>query len=173
MIILLPIKNSRNYIDNQGNVWRDRKGKLIKCRPTLTPEGYFRVWINNKAQFVHRLLATVFYGEPQEGNQARHLDSNPTNNRLGNVKWGTRKENEEDKIANGTHSSQIKKSKYSDELIKEIAKSILPISILSEKYGIRRKHIYMMKNPNHYKYLPREINKSIDARCNGGGRGQI
>lgn len=56
-----------------------------------------------KAFAVHRLVLEAFVGPRPEGMECRHLDGDPTNNRLENLRWGTHKENERDKIRHGTN----------------------------------------------------------------------
>lgn len=51
---------------------------------------------------VHTLVLEAFVGPCPEGMQCRHLDGNPANNRLGNLKWGTAKENADDRTRHGT-----------------------------------------------------------------------
>jgi hypothetical protein len=45
---------------------------------------------------VHRLVLEAFVGPRPEGMECRHLDGDPSNNRLGNLQWGTPKENRQD-----------------------------------------------------------------------------
>lgn len=44
-------------------------------------------------QLVHRLVAAAFLGPCPDGQEVRHLDGDPTNNRLDNLAYGTRTEN--------------------------------------------------------------------------------
>jgi NUMOD4 motif/HNH endonuclease len=48
---------------------------------------------------VHKLVKLAFTG-PSRGRQVRHLDDNPQNCHLSNLKYGTRKQNEQDKKRN-------------------------------------------------------------------------
>jgi hypothetical protein len=57
---------------------------------------------------IHRLVLSVFDREPLPGEQAAHLDGNKDNNRLDNLKWCTKLENEAHKIIHGTHLSGAK-----------------------------------------------------------------
>lgn len=53
---------------------------------------------------VHILVAVAFLGERQEGQEARHLDGDPANNRLTNLRYGTSSENSLDQVRHGTHA---------------------------------------------------------------------
>jgi hypothetical protein len=48
---------------------------------------------------VHTLVLTAFVGPRQDGMEACHNDGNPLNNRLVNLRWGTRADNMRDMIA--------------------------------------------------------------------------
>lgn len=47
---------------------------------------------------VHRLVLLTFVGPCPEGMECRHLDGNPTNNSLDNLKWGIRSDNLRDRV---------------------------------------------------------------------------
>lgn len=53
--------------------------------------------------YVHRLVLAAFVGPCPEGMEVRHLDGNPANNRLENLKYGTVSENRFDSVRHGTH----------------------------------------------------------------------
>jgi hypothetical protein len=51
---------------------------------------------------VHRLVLLAFVGPPPTPkHQAAHWDDNRRDNRLSNLRWATKRENEDDKIKNG------------------------------------------------------------------------
>lgn len=52
---------------------------------------------------VHRLVLITFTGNPPVGHEVLHRDGNPENNRLSNLRWGTRAENIRDQVGHGTH----------------------------------------------------------------------
>lgn len=51
---------------------------------------------------VHRVVLLAFMGHPQQGQEARHLDGDQTNNTLRNLRWGSHTENMRDSILHGT-----------------------------------------------------------------------
>jgi hypothetical protein len=53
-------------------------------------------------QYIHRLVALAFHGEPPSGAVARHLDGNKLNNRAANLAWGAYAENTADSYRHGT-----------------------------------------------------------------------
>lgn len=47
----------------------------------------------HKTMKIHRLVCEAFNGEPEPGQICMHDDENPANNKPGNLKWGTQKQN--------------------------------------------------------------------------------
>lgn len=54
-----------------------------------------------KTYRVHRIVLEAFVGTCPEGKEALHWDDDSSNNRLENLRWGTKSENSFDKIRNG------------------------------------------------------------------------
>ena len=50
----------------------------------------------------HIMVCEAFHGPCPENHECRHLDGKSDNNRPGNLKWGTRLENQRDRITHGT-----------------------------------------------------------------------
>lgn len=57
---------------------------------------------------VHQLVLLAFDRPCPDGMEVRHLDSNPANNALTNLTYGTRKENAQDRVQNGTDNNARK-----------------------------------------------------------------
>lgn len=80
------------------------KGRIRKL--TVQPNGYnyvtFRRDGKTYCRQVHRIVLDSFRPAPAEGLDVRHLNNVRTDNRLENLTWGTRSENERDKAAHGT-----------------------------------------------------------------------
>lgn len=55
--------------------------------------GYYIVHINGKIYYVHRLLAITYIENPENKKEIDHIDGNPRNNSLDNLRWATHKEN--------------------------------------------------------------------------------
>lgn len=53
---------------------------------------------------IHKLVLETFVGKKPYGMQARHLDGNKLHNTIDNLKWGTCKENQADRLLHGTSS---------------------------------------------------------------------
>ena len=82
-----------------------RRGKILS--PVIGPKGYLQVTLSNGhlGNFkIHCLVLEAFVGPRPKGAVTRHLDGDPGNSRLANLTWGTRSENEQDKVLHGTSS---------------------------------------------------------------------
>lgn len=86
---------SVRYIDARGRV---RKSRLME--PIVHTNGYPCVRLTKARKrirrSVHQLVLEAFVGPKPENQCARHLDGNPLNNQLSNLKWGTYSENAKD-----------------------------------------------------------------------------
>lgn len=89
---------------------RASKGKKLKSRPSKAG-GYPLVTLSRSSSttscYIHRLVLEAFVGPAPTGMECRHLDGNPENNSVENLKWGTRYENIHDQIRHGTHNKFI------------------------------------------------------------------
>jgi hypothetical protein len=57
----------------------------------------------SRAHYVHRLVLEAFVGPCPPGMETRHLNGDPSDNRLVNLAWGTPSENNLDRVKHGTH----------------------------------------------------------------------
>lgn len=119
---------------------REVKGQLIAGAPD--PGGYIKaaLWKAGRAKtfLVHQLVLRAFVGEPTAGQEVRHLDGNPANNRADNLAWGTRKENMADQYAHGTRvqGSRHPKAKITPEMVHAITRSAATGVSLARKFGL-------------------------------------
>lgn len=118
--------------------------------------GYFAVDLQFKGihykRYVHRLILETFVGPCPIGYQCRHLDGNPLNNNLKNLKWGTRSENQMDRLLNGRDNrgekhGMNKLSKNDVLKIRELARS-------------KNKKIRKIDNGGNYKEIAKSFGVS-------------
>jgi len=103
-------------------------GRILK--PQIYHNKYLYVTLCKNTQkkklLIHRLVLEAFVGFCPSGLECRHLDGNRQNNKLNNLKWGTRSENQYDSIKHGTrfqpdnHGSKQWLAKLTDNKVKEI-----------------------------------------------------
>lgn len=89
-------------------IWAEYKSKILK---PSNNNGYLQVilMILNKEgkekrdnRNIHKLVLETFIGPCPNNMECRHLDGNRQNNQLSNLKWGTKKENQNDRKRHGT-----------------------------------------------------------------------
>lgn len=157
-----PVKDFFGYeVSNIGRVRSRRHSKVpegssipdhIKprlLRQVSTKLGYLRVFLyssrSGKARYltryVHVLVLKAFVGDPPLRYQCRHLNGCSSDNRLINLKWGTVRENHEDRRRHGTMpvgekhtNSKLKRFQVLE--IRAMAKRNLPYSEIALKYGV-------------------------------------
>ncbi len=106
---------------------------------------------------IHTLVAKYFIGErPKDKQLIRHLDSNPTNNNITNLAYGTYLENENDKIQNGTWNMRNGGAKLTPKQVIEIrnkADKGESQKNLGVEYGVSRPTITRIINNKIWKML--------------------
>jgi len=75
-----------------GLITRLYKGRLLKPAKS-TRSGHVGVSLRSKTYHVHTLVLRTFVGPPPAGLECLHLNHNGADNRLDNLKYGTRREN--------------------------------------------------------------------------------
>lgn len=83
-----------------GSYLVSNDGKIKRYEKELQPRiihGYYQASLceNGKVKnyYVHRLVLTLFKGDCPEGHECDHIDRNPLNNHIDNLRWVTRYEN--------------------------------------------------------------------------------
>ncbi len=134
-----PIPNYPGYIaGSDGSVWSNRtRGaatryavhteKWRKLKPAYMT-GYPVVTLcahgKKQSRHVHVIVLLTFVGPPLPKQECRHLDGSRDNNRLTNLRWGTRVENHQDKIDHGRsrRGELNNKAKATDNIVRLIRK---------------------------------------------------
>lgn len=100
------VRSVDRVVTNRHGWPRSYKGRILKLGKDSN--SYLQVGLSKNGRsryfFVHRLVLTAFVSPRPPGLQCRHMDGDSTNNRLGNLKWGTRQENYKDSIRHGTNA---------------------------------------------------------------------
>lgn len=101
-----PIPDTPGYsVSNTGLVRSEHRVLMMKngVQKTVTQKilspfsagsGYLMVHLGNaKREYIHRLVALAFIGEPPCGTEVNHKDENKHNNRVDNLEYLTRSQN--------------------------------------------------------------------------------
>ncbi len=99
-----PIAGFPNYsVTEDGRVFYAPPPRELK--QNVNKGGYPCVGIENEGLRqtfpVHKLVLDTYVGPRKEGELCRHRDGDRKNNRLGNLSWGTSKENAADRTLHG------------------------------------------------------------------------
>ena len=79
------IFDGKYVIFDNGDIWSNLSKKFIK--PLLTKKGYYKVNINNKQYYIHRLVAQSFIDNPNNLPIINHINENKIDNRIENLEW--------------------------------------------------------------------------------------
>ena len=114
-----PIDGKQGYFaDSDGNIYtlwtnKDYHGLVMQARfKKLTfsksKSGHLVVSFGrNDKELVHRVIYKTFVGEVPNGNVIRHLNDDPSDNRVSNLAAGTQKENMMDAGKNGRFKTKL------------------------------------------------------------------
>lgn len=124
-------------------------GRLLKPLPNT--DGYLTVKLSGgKTTPIAPLVAKTFIGPRPEGHQVRHLDCNKVNNWVGNLAYGTPKENIADSIALGVHieGSRVHCAKLTLEQVLDIRSRAKYYGLnqdLAREFGVRHDWISKLR----------------------------
>lgn len=94
-----------------GRVRNSHTGHVLKPGMNKTT-GHLHVSLTHegvgKTLKVHRLVAHAFIPNPDNMPFVLHWDDGPSNNVVGNLRWGTPSDNLRDRVRNGIHHNAVK-----------------------------------------------------------------
>lgn len=155
-----PIPNWDGYFAcREGFIGTTKRGEFRTMSSIKAHDGHLYVFLYSngvmKKQWVHRLILLTFSGQPPEGQESRHLNGNPSDNRIENLAWGTRQENQLDRIIHGT-SNRGERS-WSHKLtaidVLAIRQRIESCRLLAKEYGVSHTTILYARNGHHWREL--------------------
>lgn len=89
---------------------------------------------------IHRMVLEAFVGPCPPGMECRHFpDRDPSNNRLENLRWGTRRQNMRDKFIHGTHlhGERSPNAKINDSQAKAIIQLLRTGKLMQKEIAAR------------------------------------
>lgn len=148
-----------NYKDN-GRAWRRERILAVDNtgwkypRVCLSRDGAARNWA------VHRLVCGSFHGPPPTPtHQVAHSDGSRRNNRAGNLRWATGKENADDCILHGTRlrGEKLWNAKLTEDDVKAIRAEHQgkygDLERLAKSYGLTRAAIGHIVKRRSWKHI--------------------
>jgi len=144
------------FISRYGQVWSTRRNRVTCLSPMRHTYGYHVVNLyhdgERHAQYVHRLVLLTFDRPSEEGEMCRHLDGDPSNNHIDNLKWGTSKENQLDRVRHGTdcRGSDHYNAKLTEDQVFEIRclceREPLERGTISEAFSVSKELVTQIAN---------------------------
>lgn len=153
--------------------YRHYRAAIQKQKPM--PNGYWICSVNGKNTLVSRLVCMAFHGAPPTDlHEACHLNRRQPDNRPANLKWGTHKENEQDKVAHGTSpkGSRNGAAVISEDLVPEIFREFVTSkgSDVAAKFGIDKSIIFPIIRREMWAHVPIDIDLISAAQAAGAAR---
>ena len=123
---------------------------------------------------VHALVLTAFVGPCPVGEECLHGYGDPANNRLGNLRWGTRLENVADTYRHGTrrHGETHPGAKLSDAQVLAIRQAVVGRSFaeVAREFGICGGTVRQIALRETWQHLPVQlIDRAADADSRDDG----
>lgn len=141
-------------VSNLGEVRRVGSEQPLKLSTKKGRHPYQRAHLcqDGKAKYilVHRLVLEAFVGACPKGHQCLHLDNNPRNNRLDNLKWGTPKENHSTINRQGESNGR---ARLTTDDVAFIRSYTGPLKDLVAKYDMSYNHITNIRSNIAWKHV--------------------
>ncbi len=154
-----------NYPDymagTDGSVWSTKSGRLVRMKATLDrSNGRPRLNLRapgvgpnrSRLSYVGRIVLETFVGPPPDGaDQCCHFpDRDPLNCSLGNLRWGTYKDNTQDQRIHGTlvggeHHGMARLSNETVASIRALGPSFTRAAI-ARRFGVSASHVTNIVN---------------------------
>lgn len=151
------------YVSKDGRVLSVKKKTPIIMKQISSKDGHKYVFMydNGKMKkiWVHQAVLMAWDRFPNPGEETRHLNDIPDDNRLENLCWGTRLENAEDKRRNGglPIGEKSGRHKLTEKQVLEIREKFSgdkSSTDLSKEYGLSKNSILEIVNGKTWKHLP-------------------
>jgi transposase len=158
--------------------WTKLKGNQIQG-------GYIQLILTSEFKQYHRLIHDLiledFVGPVPPGLECRHLDGNPRNNHLDNLRWGTHVENMEDRKRHGRApvGSKCKNAKITEEDVLravEMHKGGWSIISIAKHFGVDRSRftrIFQKQEWTHVGIDPKQRDPILTYRSRRLSKDQV
>lgn len=150
-------------VGSDGSVWscRDFHGGTTRewhrMKPGRHKFGYPQVYLcicgSRKMFQIHRLVLMAFVGLCPEGMECRHLNSDPTDNRLENLCWGSHRENVLDMVRAGRRpewrGERSGNAKVAEQDIRDIRAAFAAGELqreIAQRYGLTQGYVSEIVN---------------------------
>jgi hypothetical protein len=112
-------------------------------------------------RYVHHLVLEAFVGPRPKGMECCHWDDDATNNRLSNLRWGTRLDNMQDRIRNGRAKAPFGEANGNAKLTADQASEIralrvlgVPTRTLARRFNVSRSLVQFIERGRVWRHAP-------------------
>lgn len=124
----------------------------------------------------HHLVLNAFSGLRGEAQECRHLNGDPSDNRLANLIWGSKQENADDKRAHGTmmdgRTHPLAKLDTAKVVsIREMWAAGESCSTIAKEFGISTTTALQAAHGQRWKFVPLNLTPRVAKRPTHCGRG--
>lgn len=104
------IRSLDRVLPQKNGIPRPVRGRILK--PWKTHSGHLQIDLNRDGEVerrtVHRVVIETFRGHPSPGQECCHINGDPSDNRVSNLRWDTKSANFRDSIRHGTNKETRK-----------------------------------------------------------------
>lgn len=127
---------------------RGPSGKVLKHY--VCPRGYRHVLIRHRKLAIHHAVLLAFGFERPPGAECRHLDGDPGNNSLGNLRWGTSAENAADRLGHGRtgFGEDGSAARLTTEQVLAIKRDSRSSRLVGRDYGVAHTTVLQIRRGN-------------------------
>jgi hypothetical protein len=144
------IENYPKYQISDCGLLMNSRGNILK--PGKNCDGYLHVdlYKNGKRKTckIHRLVAQAFIPNPENKPQVDHIDRDPSNNHVDNLRWATSSENNQNKGVRCTNKLGIKNISYDKSQNRYVYKKIIQGKRVQKSFKTLEEAIEFRKSPH-------------------------
>jgi len=135
------------FVTEKGKIFSKRKfNELTELKLSRTGhKGYVKVTINNKAYFVHRLVAKAYLAKPFDKEVVNHINGIKDDNCVENLEWCTRSYNSKHAYDIGLHKPYTGlKDKGNNKFFKEwdnLIKKGISMRKIGKQYNVSHRTV--------------------------------
>ena len=128
-------------VSDDGQVWSDAKRRMLDGTINNTGHRAFCIGPPRISLTAGAMMLMAFIGPRPDGMECCHNDGNPRNDKLDNLRWGTRKDNIADAIRHGTHSCLRRGEDHNGSKL-----SFEDVTKLREEYNAGHQNVRLLAN---------------------------
>jgi len=148
-------------VGNDGSIWTNSSGHWKRMKPGGKRYLHVMLCPGRVTRGIGDLVLTLFVGPRPVGMQVCHFPNKDINdNRLCNLRWGTAKSNQADRLIHGTNlrgddcPASVLTSSQVIEIRKRYSMGGVTLKYLGEEYGVTKHAIFRVVKLLNWKHVP-------------------